>query len=190
MLTSAKRGKPRQSWLGRLWPFPVVRSGRTENPRVGGSTPSQATTPQQLSGVAFRRLVLHFEHAAGGLIFLVPFIAPAGVLAQGDPWSPPSPSARPLHEATIDAAWMAGAAGVDLASTEYAGHYWPDFREANPWMQTSGRALAVKAGATAAGGWLCYELRKHGHPKGARWLRWGIVAVWSGAAINNLARAR
>jgi hypothetical protein len=44
MVTSNEAGKPRQSWTGRLWPFLVVGPGRTENPRVGGSTPSQATT--------------------------------------------------------------------------------------------------------------------------------------------------
>ncbi len=112
MGTERGRETPRQSWLRRLWPFPVIGVAGTENPRVGGSTPSQATTPQQLSATALRRLVLHFEHAAGGLFILAPFFAAPGALAQDAPADPGKPSpAFPsrLREGAIDAAWIGGA---------------------------------------------------------------------------------
>ncbi len=93
MLTSVKRWKPRQSWLGRLWPFPVVGGPRTENPRVGGSTPSQATTLQQLTGISFGRLVPVLEQARGGVLFLAFLSAPMCALAQTDkPARPTRPS--------------------------------------------------------------------------------------------------
>jgi len=90
----------------------------------------------------------------------------------------------------VDAGWMGAAAGLDLASTRYALNHCPGCYEAHPVMRSSSGALAFKAGATVAGAWGCYELRRHGHPRAAKWLRWGIVIVWSGAAVNNAIRAR
>jgi len=57
-------------------------------------------------------------------------------------------------------------------------------------MRSGSGTLALKAGATVAGAWGCYELRRHGHPRAAKWLRWGIVIVWSGAAVNNVIQSR
>jgi hypothetical protein len=86
----------------------------------------------------------------------------------------------------IDTAWMAGAAAFDLATTRYALSHCPRCREGNPFMQSTAGATALKVGAVAVSGWGCYELRKHGHTTAAKWVRWTIVAIWSGAAINNL----
>ncbi len=75
MQRDGKRGTPRQSRLGGFWPFLAAWAFRTENPRVGGSTPSQATSLQRLSGVASWRLVPVLERAAGGLLFLAALLA-------------------------------------------------------------------------------------------------------------------
>ena len=118
---------------------------------------------------------------------------PCAAQAPADPWgSPPAPaeSHSPLRDAAVDVAWLGGAAGLDLASTRYGLSRCATCREANPLAASAGTALALKVGATAVAGWGCYELRRHGHPRGAKWLRWGIVAVWSGAAVNNVIRAR
>lgn len=95
-----------------------------------------------------------------------------------------------MREAMKDAAWMAGAAALDLGASQYALSKCPACYEGNPLMRSTGTALATKAVATAAGGWICYELRKHGHEREARWFRWGIVALWSGLAVNAAVHAR
>jgi hypothetical protein len=87
-------------------------------------------------------------------------------------------------------AWMAGAGALDLASTKYALGRCQGCYEAHPLMQSASGRVAVKMAATAAGGLLCYELRKHGHAREAKWIRWGVVALWSVLAVNNMARAR
>lgn len=84
---------------------------------------------------------------------------------------------------------MAAGAALDLGTTRYALSHCPTCYEVNPMAQSTGKALALKATATVAGGFICYELRKHGHPRGAKWFRWGVVALWSGLAVNNALRA-
>jgi len=66
MGTLSRRRKPRQSWARRLWPFPVLGSRPflpAENPRVGGSIPSQAKPLQQLTGIPQAALGSYLELA-------------------------------------------------------------------------------------------------------------------------------
>src|SRR3990172_6735849 len=58
--------KPRRLWPRQPWTLPVIGRPRPENPRVGGSTPSQATTPQQVTSAAGGARWLPFGPAAGG----------------------------------------------------------------------------------------------------------------------------
>lgn len=108
---------------------------------------------------------------------------------QEDPWGPPLRPARPLRDAAVDVAWMGAAAGLDLATTRYALARCAGCAEGNPIMRSSSGAAAVKVAATAAAGWGCLELRRHGHPRAAKALRWTVVAVWGGVAAHNLVQA-
>jgi hypothetical protein len=80
------------------------------------------------------------------------------------------------------------AASADLASTRYG--LSRGLREGNPVMSEPAVAIAAKAAGIAATAWGCDRLRRGGHPRGAKWLRWGVVAVWGGMAAHNLHAAR
>ena len=188
MLTSAKRGNPRQSWARRLWPFPVVGVHGTENPRVGGSTPSQATSPQRLSATASRRLALHFEHAAGGLVFLAALLAPAHAAAQVVDVTTPAPGR--LRAAAVDAGWMATGAGLDLGASRWAFARCSTCYEGNPVMRSVPTAIVIKAAGIGMGTLVCDHLRQHGHPRGARIFRWVVVGAQIALAGNAIAASR
>jgi hypothetical protein len=107
METSNETGKPRQSWTSRLMSRGVDQPGRAENPRVGGSTPSQATTYESHREPTLNRARL------GAVLLVV-------ALASGTAWA----AARVLlrndwtREATgaLPFGW-AGAAGAPLMHT-------------------------------------------------------------------------
>ncbi len=194
MLTSDRCGNPRQSWARRLWPFPVVGVHGTENPRVGGSTPSQATNLQRLSGISLRRLALHFEHAAGGLLFLAPLLLPTCTSAEAtpaDPWEPVPHTEGRLRAAAADAAWIAGAGAVDLWTTQHALSRCSSCYEGTPWMRGSLPArVGLKLAMTGAGVAWADHLRRKGDRRGARLVRWGLVGLQVGFAAWNLRQAR
>lgn len=183
MTTLADPRKVRRYWVRRLWPFPVIGRPRPENPRVGGSTPSQATNPQQVAGDTGAALALHLQHAAGGIAFLGALLAPVVGIAQ-------APQSTALRGAVLDTAWIGGAAAADLGTTWWAEARCPSCYEANGLMRSNGARIGVKLGTTAAAAWACHELRRHGHKGHAKLLRWTLVAVWSGVAVNNAIRAR
>jgi hypothetical protein len=93
-------------------------------------------------------------------------------------------------EFSRDAAWIGLAASADLASTRYTLQTCPSCREANPLAPTASRQFVLKAAGTAAALYACQELRQHGHPRGAKWFRWGVVILWGGAATYNMHVAR
>ena len=184
MLTERKVGKPRQSWSRRLWPFSAVRADRTENPRVGGSTPSQATTLQRLTGVLLLALALHLQLAAAAIAQERP-----------DPWGPPAsetPAARGrLRAAAIDAAWIGGAAALDLWSTDHAFGRCPTCYEGHPLMRGGLPArVGVKLAMTGVGIVWADHLRRKGDRRGARLVRWGLVGLQVGFTAWNLRQGR
>ncbi len=125
---------------------------------------------------------------AGAMVLL---LVPAVVMAESaGPVVFPAAQEHPLRDAMYDVAWIGAAGALDLASTRHFMTNCPTCYEANPLIRSYSGAVAVKLAGTAAAGWGCYELRKRGHPNAARWIRWGIVALYSGAAVNNLIRAR
>ena len=186
MLTEGKLGKPRQSWLRRLWPFSAVRADRTENPRVTGSIPVQATSSQRLTSAQAGRLGSHFEHVLiATLLSLCCAVAGAGEFE-----GPPEPRGR-LRAAAIDAAWIGGAAGLDLWSTDHALGRCRTCYEGTPWMRGSLPARAgVKLAMTGVGVAWADHLRRKGDRQGARLVRWGLVGLQIGFAAWNLSRAR
>jgi len=93
-------------------------------------------------------------------------------------------------DAGTDVVILSLAAAVDKASTHYALQRCPGCYEANPVMSEPALSLVVKAASIATTTWACDRLRKAGHPKGAKWLRWGVAGLWLGAAGWNLHKAR
>jgi len=92
-------------------------------------------------------------------------------------------------EAGRDVLVLSLAASADLASTRYALQACPSCREGNPLAEQAG-PVAVKLVGTAAALVICHELRQHGHPRAAKWFRWGVVILWGGVAAHNLHTAR
>lgn len=182
MLTMMDRGKPRQSWTGRFRALWVRRPDRTENPRVGGSTPSQATNPQRVAGVLFGALALHLQLISGAL-----------AQEREDPWGPAPPveaTGGRLRAAAVDAVWIGGAGGVDLWSTERALGRCPGCYEGHPWMRGGLPArVGMKLAMTGAGVAWADHLRRKGDRRGARLVRWGLVGLQLGFAAWNLRQA-
>lgn len=94
-------------------------------------------------------------------------------------------------EVVKDVAVMTWAGGVDLATTHQALAACPPpyCREAAPWMREPGKALAFKAASVGALTLTCSQLRKHGHPKSAKFLRWAAFVGWGLLSINNATAA-
>ena len=169
MLTMTDLRKPRQSWTRRFRALWVAKADRTENPRVGGSTPSQATSLQRLAGILLAALVLHLQLAAG-----------AGAQESGR-----------LRAASIDAAWIGGAAVADLWTTDYTLRRYPSCYEGHPFMRGPLLARAgVKLAMTGVGVAWADHLRRKGDRRGARLVRWGLVGLQLGLAGWNLHQAR
>jgi len=82
------------------------------------------------------------------------------------------------------------AASADLASTRYALAQCPSCWEGNVVMSEPAAALAIKSASVVATAWGCDQLRKHGHKRGAKVLRWGVSGLWFGAAAWNINKAR
>jgi len=93
-------------------------------------------------------------------------------------------------ERARDVAVLGLAAAADLASTRYGLQACPSCREGNPLMGQPAGSLAIKAVGIAATAWGCDRLRRAGHPRGAKWLRWGVAGLWGGAAGWNMHTAR
>ncbi len=81
-------------------------------------------------------------------------------------------------------------AAADLGTTEWLLRGSPSLREGNPLMQTPGARVGVKALATVGviGG--ARYLERRGHSRAAKILMVAAIVAWSGAAVNNVLRAR
>lgn len=122
------------------------------------------------------------------VVLVVAALAPSSAMASDA--NPVAGNTSPIRAAMVDTAWIAGASALDLGATRYALGHCPRCYEANPLMQTGTRMVIVKAATTAGAGWICYKLRKDGHPRAAKVFRWVTVAAWSGLAVNATLRAR
>jgi len=85
-----------------------------------------------------------------------------------------------------DVAVLSIAAGADLASTHYALKRCPSCYERNPLMTEPALSIVLKSAAVAGVSLGCDKLRKDGHGRAAKVLRWTVVAVWLGIAANNV----
>lgn len=89
-------------------------------------------------------------------------------------------------EVTADVVVLSLAAVADTASTHYALSRCLGCREGNPIMREPAGALLLKAGAVAATSTMANKLRKDGHGRAAKVLRWTVAAVWVGMAAHNM----
>jgi hypothetical protein len=181
MGTLRQHRKPRQSWTRHPWALPVIGRPRPENPRVGGSTPSQATTPQQVTSVAGGALWPHFAHAAGALVLL------GALLFLG---------AAPAGAADGLTLGVLGAAAADLGTTQWAFARVPGAHDANPAVRGPASAVLVKAGTTAGVLLLDRHLQRTGHRRAGKVLKiaaivaWGSCAAWNARQIARHGGAR
>ena len=88
-----------------------------------------------------------------------------------------------------DVAVLSLAAAADLASTRYGLAHCPECREGNPIMSEPAVAIAVKAAAVAGTAYACDRLRKDGHRRAAKVLRWTVAGLWLGVAGWNVHEA-
>jgi len=93
-------------------------------------------------------------------------------------------------ELTVDVVTLSLAAGADVASTHYALSRCQTCYERNPLMREAAGQVALKAASIAGTAWACDRLRKDGHGGLAKVLRWTVVGVWGGLAVNNLRQAK
>jgi hypothetical protein len=84
---------------------------------------------------------------------------------------------------------IVGASGADLATTEYALRQ-PGLTEANPLLREPLPRYALKVLGTAAVLGVRRELKRRKKDKAARILGVGAIILFSGAAVNNVWRAR
>jgi hypothetical protein len=134
-------------------------------------------------------------------------VVPAAGAASDELVGPPAPeprfvalrlAERPIsarREAAFDVAWMAGAAGFELATKVYALDRCSSCYEANPLARAAdggveiSKAVLLKAAATAGVGALCYKFHREGHHRKAKLARWIVVGVWITAGAVNLVQA-
>ena len=90
-------------------------------------------------------------------------------------------------EAGRDVAVLSLAAAADLASTRYGLSV--GLREGNPVMSEPAVSIAVKAATVAGTAYACGRLRRDGHPRAAKVLRWTVAGLWLGVAGWNVHRA-
>ena len=93
-----------------------------------------------------------------------------------------------MTPAQVDVAVMSIAAAADVASTGYALRVCSGCSEGGP-IKSPAVSLAAHAVVTAGVAAGCSELRKQGHPRAAKVLRWVVFAAWSGMAVSNLHKA-
>ncbi len=91
-----------------------------------------------------------------------------------------------MTPAAQDVAVLSIAASADFASTHYALKMCPTCSEGNPVMTEPAVGLALKAATIAGTTAACERLRKGGHSRAAKALRWTVAAVWLGIAAHNL----
>lgn len=89
-----------------------------------------------------------------------------------------------------DVAVLSIGAGLDVASTHWALSSCSSCYERNPIMSEPAVAIAVKAAAVAGTAAACGRLRRDGHGRAAKVLRWTVFSVWAGIAANNVRTAR
>jgi hypothetical protein len=82
------------------------------------------------------------------------------------------------------------AAAADLGSTHYALSRCPSCHETKPFMREPALGVLTKAAGVAGGAVLCRKLRKSGHGRTAKVVRWVVAGVWLGLAARNLHVAR
>ena len=84
-----------------------------------------------------------------------------------------------------DVAVLSIAAAADTASTHHALSRCPSCYERNPLMSEPALSIAVKAASIAGVSAGCEKLRRDGHGRTAKVLRWTVVAFWMGLAVHN-----
>lgn len=89
-----------------------------------------------------------------------------------------------------DVAVLSLGAAADFASTNYALRMCPACSEGNPVVREPAMGLLVKAATVAGTTAACGRLRRDGHGRAAKVLRWTVTAVWLGIATHNLHTAR
>lgn len=88
-----------------------------------------------------------------------------------------------------DVAVLSIAAAADAASTHWALKRYEN-RELNPVMSEPAVALVLKAASVAVTAKACQKLRKDGHGRAAKVVRWSVAALWLGVAAHNVRMAR
>jgi len=85
-----------------------------------------------------------------------------------------------------DVAVMTLAASADFYTTHRALQTCPSCYERNPVMSEPALGIAFKAVTVAGTAVACGRLRRDGHGRAAKVLRWTVTAVWLGLATHNL----
>lgn len=94
-----------------------------------------------------------------------------------------------MDAVATDVAVLSLAASADLASTHWALKR-ADNSELNPIMREPAVAVLVKAASVAGTAAACQKLRKGGHSRAAKVVRWGVTAIWLGVAAHNVRMAK
>jgi hypothetical protein len=89
-----------------------------------------------------------------------------------------------------DVAVLTLAASADFYSTHHALQACPSCYERNPVMSEPALGIALKAATVAGTTAACSRLRRDGHGRAAKVLRWTVTAVWLGIAAHNLRVSR
>ena len=95
-----------------------------------------------------------------------------------------------MDAVATDVAVLTLAAGLDTASTHYALSRCPGCYERSPWMREPALGVAIRAVSVAGTAVVCAKLRKSGHSRAAKVLRWTVFVVGMGVAAHNVRRAR
>ena len=95
-----------------------------------------------------------------------------------------------MDAVATDVAVLTLAAGLDTASTHYALSRCPSCYERSPWMREPALGVAIRAASVAGTAVVCSKLRKSGHGRAAKVLRWTVLAVGLGVAAHNLRASR
>ncbi len=95
-----------------------------------------------------------------------------------------------LRQASVDAAWIGGAAALDLGLSRYGLAHCHACYEGHPLMRSDSLAVAMKLAGTAVGVAWADHLRQKGDRRGAKIVRWGLVGLQVALAGNALVQAR
>ena len=94
-----------------------------------------------------------------------------------------------MDAVATDVAVLSMAAAADIASTHWALQRSGN-RELNPIMSEPAVAILVKSASVAGTAAACRKLRKGGHSRAAKVVRWSVTAIWLGVAAHNVRMAR